>query len=376
MDDFVAGAPSIPDAEKIIARLQARLEPLGLYPNPAKTRIFEVQEYRQRIMASENAYLDAVESSLVEVQSEGLRSRSLPNADDLTNLVERANELRETQDRPAKWDRVLRRYYRYLRELGVGDWLPMCVQDIGEHPDSAAHVLEYVRSFPISVSLATDLLDEAHGGLELYGNIPLFILEAIATAPTSTDMTLGASVMDRIVPLTQDILDRGVVPRSQKDWLLAYLAPLVAKFGTADQQMGWLEQLALPSHPVQTAVRLHVLPIQASLGIPSSSVFVSEMAGLSWSSVLTLDFIRALEGGDAKARGVAIGLIGPAPRLLPNRFQMHSRALSLMRIAATQPDKNLQKSLERASEKLGRNPDHLRDQVTISNVEATLAEIA
>lgn len=374
MDDFVAGASSMAEAEQIIARLQRRLEPLGLYPNPAKTRVFEVDEYKHRIMVVENSYLDAVEDAMVEVQADGLRKRTLEDATQLDEFIERTAAFRSSEERPAKWDRVLRRYYRYLRELGRDDWLPTVIEDLTQHPDSAPQILEYVRSFPLEAGLVDGLLHMAGDRLGLYGNLPLIVLEAIATAPTNNSVEVSQAILKGVEDLTAVVEERGVLPRSQEDWMLAYLIPLVAKFADQDVAGAWLDGLSLPTHPVQAVARLHALPLQVSLGTPPSTVFVSEMAGMSWSSVLTLDFIRALESGDPKSRGVAIGLMSAEPRLLPNRFQMHSRSVSLLRIAAQRPDAQLQKVLARAADRLDQNPAHLKDHVMIETVSTAIPE--
>lgn len=373
MDDFVAGADSPHEGKKIIARIQARLEPLGLYPNPAKTRIFTVEEYKARIMAGENAYLERVDNALDEVQSGGLRSRSFRDDSLLTEFVERAQAFREIEPRPSRWDRVLRRYYRYMRELSVGTWLTHAVADLAEFPDSASHILEYVRSFPLQVGMADQLLKACSAASELYGDIPLLLLETVATAPTDTSAALAPEIIKRASTLTNEMLNQDIAPRARVDWILAYLAPVLAKFGTADDRLNWVESLDLPSRPVQSAVRLHALPIQVSLGIPSQRAFVSEMAGLSWSSVLTLDFIRALEDGDDRSRGVVIGVVSPSVRLLPNRFQVHSRAISLIRILIQKPERRVSMGLGRAKAHLERNPTRLRDERMIQLLDECLA---
>lgn len=372
MDDFVVGAATMHEGEKIIARIQTRLEPLGLYPNPAKTRIFPVDDYKSRIMAEENAYLEQVEAALTEERIAGLRRRSFPDKGRLDEFVERAQAFRDLEKRPARWDRVLRRYYRYMREVGVNSWLKHAVADAAAFPTSAYHILEYVRSFPLDVSLAEALLGECSAASELYGDIPLLLLETVATAPTDRSAALPPAIVAQARRLTEEMLTRGVVPRAREDWILAYLGPLFAKFGTEDDRLEWVDSLNLSDHPVQAAIRLHALPIQVSLGTPSRNAFVAEMAGLSWASVLTLDFIRALEDGDHRSRGIVIGLANPEVRLLPNRFQLHPRAISLIRILVERPEPRVAKSLTRSSARLGQNPYRLRDARTIDIIQEAL----
>lgn len=373
MDDFVVGARTMHEGERTIARIQANLEPLGLYPNPAKTQIFPVDEYKARIMADENAYLEGIEAALNEENVGGLRRRWFADELRLNEFLQRAQTFRGLENRPARWEQVLRRYYRYMRELGISSWLEYALTDVEAFPTSARNVLEYVRSFPLEVALAENVMAECLAASELYGDIPLLLLETVATAPTEPSAVLASTIMDRARHLTQKMLSRGVVPRAHEDWILAYLGPLVAKFGTEADQHEWIDSLRLSSHPVQAAIRLHALPIQVALGTSSRKAFVSEMAGLSWSSVLTLDFIRALEDGDSRARGVAIGLVNPEVRLLPNRFQLHSRAISLMRILVHHQEPRVAIALTRAKARLERNPRRLRDARTIEIMGACLA---
>ncbi|HEV2069504.1 MAG TPA: RNA-directed DNA polymerase [Acidimicrobiales bacterium] len=373
MDDFVVGAGNMHEGEKIIARIQTRLEPLGLYPNPAKTQIFPVDEYKRRIMVDENAYLERIDGTLSEQHEGGLRRRWFADEVRLQEFLQRAQTFRDLDDRPARWEQVLRRYYRYMREVGVNSWLKYALTDIVAFPTSAPNILEYVRSFPLEVGLAESLMVECLAASELYGDIPLLLLETVATAPTEPSAALASTIMEQARSLTEQMLIRGVVPRSHEDWILAYLGPVVAKFGTEVGRHEWLELLELPRHPVQAAIRLHALPIQVALGTSSRKAFVSEMAGLSWSSVLTLDFIRALEDGDSRSRGVAIGLVNPAVRLLPNRFQLHSRAISLMRILVHHQEARVTTALTNAKSRLERNPLRLRDAHMIEIVEACLA---
>lgn len=279
MDDFVAGADTMAEAERIIARLQRRLEPLGLYPNPAKTRVFEANEYKQRIMVGENSYLDSLAEALTEVQVDGLRRHELEDPKQLDEFIERATEFRLSEERQASWDRVLRRYYRHLRELGRADWLPNVIEDMIEHPDSAPHILEYTRSFPLNAELVDKLLRMAGSRLELYGNLPLLILEALATAPTDTNADVIAAISNGVDELTALLLERGIAPRSQEDWTLAYLVPLVAKFADQDIAGAWLEGLSLPTHPVQAVARLHALPLLSTAILMSSLV---AMGGPRW----------------------------------------------------------------------------------------------
>jgi hypothetical protein len=366
MDDFVAGAATLHEGHEIVAILQGKLETLGLYPNPAKTRVFHRDDYRRMVLVDENEYLDNVDSCLIETKVGGVRARTFPKNFDAAEFFDRARAFRSLQDRPARWERVLRRYYRYLRELGSNIWLEHVLGDLQEFPEGASHFLEYVRSFPLQTESLVPLFDSMLSARSLYGNVPLLILETLSTAPTSGRPEVVRLLLRLLDEVSAALTAEPIVPRSRQDWILAYCVPLESKFGTAETQMAWIESLGLSTRPPQAVVRLHAAPLQVACGSPSRSLFISELAGLSWSSVLALDFLRALEDGDDRARGVVLGLSNAEVRLLPNRHQVHPRALSLLRILARQPTKRGRDALDRAIQRLASNEVRLRDEVMIS----------
>lgn len=369
MDDFVIGASSLQDGQELIAALQTRLEALGLYPNPAKTRIFRSDEYRQRVMADENAYLDYIDGLLVEEQSNGVRSRRLPDEETRQEFYERASAFRANDEKPALWERVLRRYYRYLRELGNDMWLRFLKEDLEEYPDGAGYFLEYMRSFPINRSSVSSLFGVCSNTLSLYGDVPLLLLEAVATAPSSSqDTGVRDDIVFRVKDLCSAITADGVVSRSRNDWIAAYCAPIMAKYATREGLATWVDSLSLRRRAAQSVMQLHIAPIQVSLGVSSRQLYDSELAGLSWSRVLSLDFIRALENNDSRARGVVLGLANADVRLLPNRHIVHPRVLPLLRIIGASPNRRDGKALGHARLRLERNEPRLRDELMVAEI--------
>lgn len=360
MDDFALGVNSEYEGERAIARLQRRLETLGLYPNPSKTRIYTVEEYRKRIMLDENAYLEEVQAKAEMSATGKFRQQVLP-LDVIEGIQRHAQSMRKLVEQPARYDRILRRYYLVMRELGLSDWLSFVLTDLKRFPDSAPHLLEYVRSFPLNESLVPDLFETCLKSAHLYGNIPLLILETLATVPNDDPEGLRPLIRDGLTLVAQEMLKSKPTPRSSADWVLAFCAPLAAKWLDPDERASWVDLLSLDKMAVQSVVRLHALPMRIGDGASSKSLFASEMAGLPWSGALTLDYIRALEDNEAHAVNVAIGLVDPVIRLRPNRFMMHTRAISLLRIIRRNQNERIERLVSAAAKRLESNPKRLMD---------------
>jgi hypothetical protein len=255
---------------------------------------------------------------------------------------------------------VRRRYYTVFRRIGVDDWLPFVVPDIAEHPDSGRTILEYARAFPMTELLVKELFAAIRVHGVCYQDLPILALETIATAPNHSGPELRAGLAVETELLARELAADARVPRSLADWMLASLIPLIGKFGNRAQQEalvdGYVTRL-----PAQCMARLQAFTMQVANGRRSTDVFDKELAGLPWSSVLTIDFVRAIERGDDAAVRVAMGLLQPDIRLLPNRYQIHSRPLLLTGLLARTGGQAFAKAMTRACARLRENPERLRD---------------
>jgi hypothetical protein len=68
-----------------------------------------------------------------------------------------------------------------------------------------------------------------------------------------------------------------------------------------------------------------------------------------------------LLAGEERAVGVALSLLDPAPRLLPQRFLILPRAFPLLDIVGRANPKKLSAAVPQMLSKLKANPDRLRD---------------
>lgn len=363
MDDFVTGADEVFEAEILISRLQHRLERLGLYPNSAKTKIVRVSEFLRQSMASENVFLDEVDSVLKECETGTLRQIIDFPDECLDSLLERANAFRGISpiNRPERYDRLLRRYYTLFRRLGRDDWLPHAIEDVSVFPSAARNILEYLRSFPLTVDTVNSGFEVLVRSRSCYHDVPLLVLETLVTAPNHLGDALDSAVVTESLQLARAINLDSSVPRSLEDWLTAGLIPLMAKYGESGAVADFLEHF-VNGKPAQSVARLQALPLQVSLGFRSSELFKTELAGLTWSSVLSIDFVRAIESADNGAVGTALGLLDPQIKLLPNRYYVHARPLLFMDLLERVASGRLGRVAKDAIQKLESNPPRLVDE--------------
>jgi hypothetical protein len=362
MDDFIAGVDSVAEGERLIARLQRSLEPLGLHPNPAKTRVVPVSTFLVDSMADENAYLQEVDEILKEVSSGPFRDVSGVPQTLVDDVKDRAARLRAlpAEQRPRRYDRVLRRYYTLFRKLGVSDWLAYAAQDVASYPGSSRGILEYLRSFPLTDGSVDNLFAIIEGTRDCYQDIPLLALETLATSPNAVDDGLGPAVMQGLQRLAVALATVEMIPRAPADWVIAAAIPAAGKFGARGDQAAFVDQFAR-SLPVQSVARLQALALQVSWGEDPDELFRTDLAGLPWNSVISLDFVRAVADGDQSATGIAFGLLQPQIRLMPNRYQVHARAILLVDLLARVDGSRLAAVAGRAVELLSLNPARLAD---------------
>ena len=330
MDDFAIGAESIEDGHRKVARLQHALEPLGLHPNSSKTRVVERDAFLHDVMAEENGYLDSVDSVLDQAEEGELHAVGGLDSDWVREVEARAaaHHAIRREERPQRWDRVLRRYYTVLRRMRSQGLLEEAIGDLQNMPGSAAPILEYVRSFPLEGRYTQRLLTVGISMRGIDEDVPLLIVESLANCPNSGDAKARSPVVVEALELCRGSC-RGDTLAAATDRLVAACIPLIGKFGSAEHHESFRHEI-WPCLPEKSQARLQALPFMMSAGWVTADRFNSAVPGLPWSTVLNLEFLRALESGDDKATGVALGLLQPQPRLQPTRFHIHSRPLLLV----------------------------------------------
>jgi hypothetical protein len=361
MDDFVIGADSVDTGHRLIARLQEALEPLGLYPNTAKTRVVATDVYLREAIADENAWLEGVEEQLSALEQGPLRLISPPD-DLVAELANRFEEHRGLAIKPRRWDRVLRRYYAVLRRAGCGQFTNEALSDLRDLPDSVTQLLEYVRSFPLATSAVSELLAIAADTSDIYGDVPLLVLETIGSSPNSLSEADQSIIAGKAWGLVQDQIDQpGHLAGTLADRMVAAALPVVVKFGDDRLHQEVVDLVTGQCEP-RSHARIQAAVLAAALGRPDRQLMAEALPGLPWNDVLALRYLDALLRGEEKAVGVALNLLRPAIRLMPNRHHIHARPLMLLPILRSVAPKKMSGLISSSLRQLERNPDRLRDR--------------
>lgn len=364
MDDFAIGAPSRAAGERVASRLQRSLEPLGLHPNTAKTRIVTRSEFLSSIMNDENDVLDCVEK-LLDIAESGPPVRSIDSipASLREMLEERAADLTglDLGERRRRWPQVMRRYVTALRRVGSDVLVDTLLASVMTTPELARTVLEYTRAFPLSRERLRTLFDVAEQSRQLYQDVALLALETVATIPNRHDRQLWSLTSDHALEMSNRLLSRRFDHGSFDDWTLAALATIIAKYGSAAQRREYVERVWRKS-PKNSFARLQGLGAVLGDGLLKVEDVDTNVPGLPWTVVLDIDFLRSLEAGNDRTVGICIGLLQPRVRLQPNRWHVHPRPAALARVVARAAPKRVHRLFPGYVHKLSTNPTRLRDR--------------
>ncbi len=361
MDDILVGVKSEEVGARCIARLQLRLESLGLYPNASKTRIVPVKQHFLDSMVAENATIERLTEQLEKHDSGGIPHVAAAPQELLDEISQLALAHREMANRPRRWGQVMRRLYTLQRRAGLDDWWKYWLSDLQADPGSAASILEYVRSWPLTVDTVDGLVSLSVKYCQLYPDVSILAAEAIATAPNANDVEFWTALFraakqefERIVRIKPQAPD---LERIAAAWLVA-----AWKFAN-DAQSRRLMQLIPDVSDSLSPVRAQALPLLASAG-ESLSEWVAAKPGLAWENALAAEYLRSLIGGEDRAAGVALDLVKPRLRLAPQRFLLLPRSLPLMEILGRHASAKFSLAAPRNLSDLQKNPDRLRDRRT------------
>jgi hypothetical protein len=357
MDDIVVGVSSPQEGQKCISKWQLSLETLGLYPNGAKTIVIPKSQYLRDAMVEMNAEVESLSNKLDNC-TRGRPLKAMPTEEVIEEIIKLSANHRALADRPKRWTRVARRIYTLQRRADVNLWWEHWRSDIDDDPGSTAPILEYVRSWPLSQGTVDELgfLSSQYG--DLYANIALLAAEVVVSAPVPKDEELW----DGIYRLCHDQLTRLLrrpaltteVERIAAAWLLA-----AWKFGNSGQRRGLLA-LVPATYDAISPVRVQALPLLVALG-QSLSEWVAAKPGMAWEDALAAEYLRSLEEGEERAVGVALSLLTPEPRLMPQRFMLLPRATPLVEIVGRASPGKLATAVPGILKKLEANPPRLRD---------------
>jgi hypothetical protein len=313
VDDVVIGAKSTDEALQQVSRAQTVLEPLALYPNSAKTRIIPTADFTKDYMKDENDYLGEVEEGI---------GAGTHTASEFRRRLRR--HVRITP-RPKAWARVLRRYYtasRHLRDRYLLNWW---ADHIVQSPDSAANILEYALTYPLSLRRLKYLRGRLETFAGVYEDVDLLAIEYVISAPNAESAELRRWISDWA---------KFLIDSSKKDRPRLAAASVVAlgKFGYR-QDMEWLHNLYVTELVGDSPVRQQAMSVLFGAGLIDEAVVRRSMARSTIESVQHAEYVLALLRGEDDAVGHAIGLVQPSRREQPTRWAFRPRALFLAPVA-------------------------------------------
>lgn len=357
MDDILIGVTSTREGENCVSRWQLSLETLGLYPNRVKTVVIPKTQYLHDAMVAANADVERLTNKLDNCTG-GRPIRAMSSRELLDEIAQLSDEHRAISGRPRRWGRVARRIYTLQRRAGISPWWEYWHSDIEEDPGSAAPILEFVRSWPLNQTTVNQLAALSSQYCDLYSDIALLIAEVMMSAPVPNDPALWTGIYRVCYGQLRSLLRHRAITleieRIAAAWLVAGW-----KFGNEAQRRELLT-LVPATFTASSPVRVQALPLLVANG-ESLSEWVSAKPGMAWEDALAAEYLRSLQQGEDKAAGVALSLLDPAARLLPQRFIILPRAFPLLGIVGHSNPKKLSIAVPHMLKKLEANPDRLRD---------------
>lgn len=360
MDDILITVPNVRAGQAAISRLQRRLETLGLYPNPEKTRIVTKQQcFDERMIGTD------LEIEQLSVEIEKQRTDVMPYGRVITpeqrdKISAISKRHRSVAPRPKRWDRVTRRLYTLHREANIRDWRQYWRSDLDADPGSAANIFEYVRCWPLSGTTVQSLRDASAEYSHLYSDISLLAAEVVLTAPIQHNERLWRSIANisrnEFERLAELGTDDPAYERIAASWLLA-----AWKYADLDERRSLIASLPTQSASY-SAIQAQALPLVAAQGEIPVDEWISVRPGLDWETALAVEYLRGLEGKNRDALETANQLIKVRPRLKPQRFSMLPRALPLLDVVGRVDPSAARRHSRRSLRDLQKNPLRLRDK--------------
>ena len=360
MDDIVMTVPTVEDGESVISRLQSRLESIGLYPNPSKTRIVHKEQFVVDAMVEAQAELSRIEDVLKGQVSNTPPYVTRATAQQRQEIIDFSIKHRELSERPKRWDRVTRRLYTLHRDVGIKEWWPHWTADLQADPGSASQIFEYVRSWPLKPAVLRDLVSLSERYCHLYADISLLAAEVVLTAPVGLDrnfwIEIANSCRSEFKRLAFSAGDRSGYDRMASSWLLA-----AWKYGDHEFRELLLDDLPKELNSV-SPLRSQALPLFFSIGDSSAAEWAASVPGLDWESSLAIEYLRNVRGGERSALKSALHAIRPSLRLSPQRYTILPRSVPLLGVLKRSANQRLRFSAARALRLLASNPARLRDR--------------
>lgn len=365
MDDVLWGVASEGEAHHVLAKFQARLEEVGLYPNGSKTRVRPKAEFLAAYMVESNATLEAIDRRAESLFDRG-RVRASPPSALVDELREASASHRMHLDRPDRWGRVTRRIYTLQRRLGVHDWLEFWAEDLAQDPSGAATYFEYLRAWPIDgsvLAMAGAAVDRFSG---LYADVEVMFAETVATAPVSNATSAWSSIFD----FASARFAKAVKPPKADANIASAWFVAAAKYGNRQQRASLVANGVKWCSRSMPGVLVQCAALDASLDLSKTL----PPAQYGTDEVLAADFLGRLSDADPQTLGVVRNQLTAVPALGPVRAIVRPRSLQLLDRIGTLGGLS-PAQVDRSLRALRSNTDRLRDYRTEHLLEEWSASV-
>jgi hypothetical protein len=307
VDDVVIGAASQEEALSHINRAQLALEKMGLYPNPAKTRVVPRAQFERELLPRVNAFLDRLDDRVKRGW-----------AVNQTQFRQEIHRHLRAGPRDTSWVRVLRRFYTSARHLQDETLVRFADRHLQEFPDSARSILEYMANFRLTERRLARLVVAASGCAGLYEDVDLLLHEYICLAPNLDQLPLREHVGNWALEQL-----RGSFRANPR--LAAASAMSLGKFGTPEQLIE-LKGLWRKTGQ-QTPLFVQGLVILKGAGLLAPYELMDALRRLGADT--RGSYLKALGEGERVAVRIAFEQLKPRPRRNPPRYTVPVRPMFL-----------------------------------------------
>lgn len=357
VDDVAVSVKDTLEGQEFISRIQMVLRKLGLHPNTGKTLVMNKDDFRKEHYGAHNEFLDVVHN-LTEQH---------PPTPLLSAIFERRlRKFLNESPRLRYWFRVLRRFYTQSRRVRSGVLAGLAELHLREFPAEATHIFDYLTFHRDSGILPTIFFQHVQREGRLYEDVQILGYESVMSAAFLDDPLLRWSI-------TKNAYDhfRGVAGYTRPT---AYVRGLIAlvlyKFGGPNAVT--LIASEFPNQAEESPVYARqAFPVLYS--IEACKDRAAEVIQSLNDPVLnqTLRFLRAIETGEDKAVGIALGLLEPRETKCPARLVVPARALPLLAVCrrATAKLGQVNQIVTAVHQTLTAQPEEHRDGVLLRHLK-------
>jgi len=324
VDDIAVSVADELEGAQVIGRVQDALRKVGLSPNSQKTRTITKQRFREEHLEEYNGVLDVAH-----------RRTKMGTVDDrFRRTFDEWLRRFLAREHVGRWERVLRRFYTESRRMRNRRLAGRAFADLEELPQQGAYILDYLCFGPAAENgaIAQRILRLLGGKGQLYEDIQILCYEWLLAAPFLNDPILRAAVTHTAY---RHLLGVGEFARPT-GYVRGLIAFVVLKFGGV-RALPRLCRMLKDEAELDSAFTLNALYVLSADASTRARAWTA-VEHLRLPEVGRLRrFLDAIDAGDLKAVGIALGLVSVAKTELPHRALFRARALPMLYILRNTP---------------------------------------